>query len=306
MEYDLIIVGAGPAGLSAALNAAYFKLRSVIIESGSAGGAIMMNYPWKVVDNCLGFKNMTGMRVTQKMVEHVKAEGLEIKENETVTDIRREGNIIKVITTLGEYSAKSVILAIGLGVPRRLGICNENIEGAICTLSDPTKYKGKKATVVGGGDTAVESAIALQKNGAHTTIVHRRDAFRASEKNVSDLKSSGVKIIFNSEVKEIIGKDRVGKVKLINNQTNEESVVDTDVILFSLGTIPNTEFLKKIGININEKNQIIVDGNQRTNIEGIFAAGDVVGKWLRIPEAVGEGAFAALNAYKYIKNPYWA
>ncbi|MBU4266397.1 MAG: NAD(P)/FAD-dependent oxidoreductase [Candidatus Altiarchaeales archaeon] len=303
-DYELIIVGSGPAGLSAGLTASYFKLKTLIMESGFAGGALTNQYPWKVVDNCIGFKDMKGAEIADQMVEHIKAEGVEIKENETVTDIKPRGESITITTGKSEYSAKSVILTLGLGVPRKLGIPGENLDGVIYSLPRPENYAGKKALVTGGGDSAVESAMALQKAGADTTIIHRKDVFRASEENTRKINESGVTIKFNTEAKEILGDGKVEQVKLINNQTNAEETGEFDLVLVSIGTIPNKEFLEKIGIELGEKG-VKVDELFRTNIQGIFAAGDVVGTWKRIPKAIGEGGFAGINAFKYVKKPYW-
>jgi len=303
-DYELIIVGSGPAGLSAGLTASYFKLKTLILESGFAGGALTNQYPWKVVDNCLGFKGMKGAEVAESMVEHIRAEGCEIRENETVTDIKPGEESISIVTGKGEYSAKSVILTLGLGVPRKLGIPGENLDGVIYSLPKPEAYSGKKALVTGGGDSAVESAMALQKAGAETTIIHRKDVFRASEENTRKINESGVTIKFSTEAKEILGEGKVEQVKLINNQSNAEETGEFDLVLVSIGTVPNKEFLEKIGIELGEKG-VKVDELFRTNIQGIFAAGDVVGTWKRIPKAIGEGGFAGINAFKYVKKPYW-
>jgi len=303
-DYELIIVGSGPAGLSAGLTASYFKLKTLILESGFAGGALTNQYPWKVVDNCIGFRDMKGAEIADSMVGHIKAEGVDIRENETVTDIRPGEESIKVTTGKGEYSAKSVILTLGLGVPRKLGIDGENLDGVIYSLPKPENYSGKKALVAGGGDSAVESVMALQKAGAETTIIHRKDVFRASEENTRKINESGVAIKFNTEAKEILGEGKVESVKLINNQTNSEETSEFDLVLVSIGTVPNKEFLEKIGIELGDKG-VKVDELFRTNIQGIFAAGDVVGTWKRIPKAIGEGGFAGINAFKYVKKPYW-
>ena len=161
-EYELIVVGSGPGGLSAALTGACYKLKTLVLESASAGGALMNNYPWKIVDNHLGFKDLNGMECAEILVRHVRDEGVEIKENEAVEDIKRVDDGIMVETTKNKYSAKAVVLAIGLGTPFKLGIPGENMDGVIYSLPDPGKYNGKRVLVVGGGDTAVECAMALQ------------------------------------------------------------------------------------------------------------------------------------------------
>jgi len=310
MDYELIIVGGGPAGLSAALTAACYKLKTLVIDAASAGGAPMNNYPWKIVDNTLGFKDKTGKEVATTFVEHVKSEGVEIKENESVENIIRNEELDEIIveTNKNKYTCKAVIIAIGvLGKPRKLGVPGENLEGVNYTLTDPDLYKDKNVLVVGGGDTAVEWAVALDKSGAKTTIMHRRDVFRANEKNQNDIKKSNVKILWNTEIKEILGEKKVNGVVLINNKTNETITENFDEIFLALGNIPHTEFIEKIKVKTDERKlKILVDENMRTNIKGVFAAGDITQKWLKIPEAIGEGGYAAICAYKYIKNPYWA
>ncbi len=304
MDYELIIVGAGPAGLSAALIGGYYGLKTLVIESASAGGALTNKYPWKIVENYLGFRGMTGLEIAKRMVEHAKSSSAEIKENETVMDIKKEGGF-RVITNKSEYKSKSIILAIGLGIPQKLGIKNEDIDGVIYSVSNPMSYKSKGVVVIGGGDSAIESAVELQKFGANVRIMHRKWEFRASEENTKKIIQSGIRIFYNTEVREIYGDKKVKGVVLIDKETGKEGKLDTDVILVSIGTSSNKEFLQKMGVKTNERGNVIVDELGRTNIQGIFAAGDVVGKWLRIPEAIGEGGFAGINAFKYVKNPYW-
>lgn len=311
MDYELIIVGGGPAGLSAALTAACYKLKALVIEAAAAGGAPLNNYPWKIVDNTLGFRNMTGKQVAEIFANHVREEGVEIKENESVENIIRNEDTDEILveTDKNKYTAKAVIIAIGvLGKPRKPNVPGENLKGVNYTLTDPNLYTGKKVLVVGGGDTAVEWAVALSRAGAETTIMHRRDTFRANEKNQKDIKESNVRILWNTEVKEILGENgKVKEVILINNKTNEIKTENFNEVFFALGNVPHTDFLEKIKIRTDEqKAKILVDEMMRTNIKGVFAAGDITQKWLKIPEAIGEGGYAGICAYKYIRNPYWA
>ena len=310
MDYDVIVVGGGPAGLSAAITIAYYKTSVLVLESALAGGALINQYPWKKVDNYLGISGKNGADVASLMLEHARAEGVVVHENETVLDVRREANVddaaekIIVTTNRGVYKAKAVIIACGLGSPRKLGVEGENLENVYYSLPDPTKFKGKRVIVIGGGDTAVECAVELKRSGGDCTIAHRKDSFRATEKNVVCIKDECVNVLWNTEVKKIIGANKVEKVILLNKD-NIESAWDVDAILLSLGTVPNTEFLKKIGVKVDDKGRVSVNADQRTNLAGIFACGDIVGKWIRIPQAVGEGGLAGLNAFKYVKNPYW-
>jgi len=311
-EYDVIVVGGGPAGLSAAITAAYYRISVLVIESAAAGGALINQYPWKKVDNYLGIYGRSGMEVAKMMADHALSENVKIRENESVIDLRREANpddsreYMTVKTNRGEYRSKSVILACGLGAPRKLGVDGESLDNVCFCLPDPTRFKGKKVVVVGGGDTAVECGVELKRKGADVTIVHRKDAFRATDKNVACVKDECLNVLWNTEVKKIEGTGKVQKVRLFNNKDNTEAVWDVDAVLFSLGTAANTDFLTRIGVKLNEKGQIAVNQDMRTNLPGVFAAGDIVGRWIRIPQAVGEGGLAGLNAFKYVKNPYWS
>lgn len=306
MDYEVIVVGAGPAGLSAAITTAYYKLKTLVIDSGAAGGALISQYPWKKVDNYLGIYGKNGLECAELMAEHAKGEGVEMKETETVTGVKKLKEGLKVTTNKGEYTANAVVLAVGLGSPRKLNVEGEDLGNVCYCLPDPSAHKGSKVLVVGGGDTAVECAVELKRCGADVTIVHRRDKFRATEKNIACIGDECVNVLYNTEVKKVVGDGKVEKVSLYNNKDDSETVWEVETILFSLGTVANTEFLQGLGIKLDDKNNVVVDSDLRTNIEGVFAAGDVVGKWIRIPQAVGEGGLAGLNAFKYVKNPYWS
>jgi len=305
MDWDVIIVGGGPAGMQSALTASYLKLKTLVIELEKAGGSLANKYPWKHVDEFLGMKGKNGSEVAELIVDHVKSEGATIREYEEVKSIERTADGIKVVSSKGEYSSKVLILTVGLGVPRKLGVPGEDLDGVLYSLSHPVLFKDNKVLVVGGGDTAVEQAAALAENKAEVKLIHRRDTLRASEKKVELLEKTKVPVLYNTEVKEIIGIEKVEKIRLLNNKTGEETIEEFDDILLLLGTTSNKQFLDKIGLKTDKRGSIVVDGDMKTNIEGVFAAGDVVGNWLRLPQAIGEGGLAAMKAFKYIKNPYW-
>jgi len=307
MVYDVIIVGGGPAGLSAVLTACYLKLKHLVIEASLAGGILERNYPWKEVDSFIGFYEHSGKEVADSMVSHVKKEGAVIREGELVEEITKDRKkMFTVKTDKGKYHAKTVLLTTGtMGTPRKLGIPGEDNRNVYYSIIDPKKHKGKKVLVVGGGDTALEGAVTLSRAGAKVWIAHRRNEFRAMEKNQEDLKKSGAKTLFNSELKKISGTREVRKVTILNNKTNKESPLEVDEVFVFIGSVFDVELFRKLGIRMKGQS-VVVDNEMRTNVEGVLAAGDITGRLKRIPEAIGEGHLAVYTIYKYLRNPYWA
>lgn len=302
---DLIIVGAGPAGLSAALNAAHLKLDTLVIEAKMAGGLPMQNYPWKEIDSYLGMCKMTGHNLAKKMVEQVP-KTIDIHENEQVIEISKLKAGFKVKTTKATYTAKTIIIAIGImGQPRRIGIEGENLEGVDTEIKSPAKFKGKKVAVIGGGDTAVEYAISLSQAGADVRLIHRRDALRATGAKAKELANTNVHVMFNCEVGKIHGTRHVEKIDCSNNKTGEKQTFEVDQVFECIGNMPSRDFLEKTGIKM-EKIHPETKPNFETNITGLYVAGDITGKLMKISEAVAEGNRALLSAYSFLKSPYWA
>jgi thioredoxin reductase (NADPH) len=306
MKYDLIIIGAGPAGLSAALDAEYLKLETLVLEARKAGGALEQMYPWKHVDSYLGFNGMLGRDVADKIVAHAKAAGVNINELEEVEEIKDlAGKGFKVVTKKGGYEAMTIIIATGVrGVPRKLGVPGEQLDGVSYFLPDPKKFRGKRVLVIGGGDSAADSALGLNSAKAKVWLAHRRDDLRAQDESKLGLKKSRVKIFWNTEVDSIAGKKRVEKVVLLNNKTREKTELPIDHVIICVGSSPSQDYLERIGIRMGGVN-VVVDKNGMTSVPGIFAAGDIVSDIKRIPQALATGERAVYSAYKYIKNPYW-
>ncbi len=309
MLYDLIIVGAGPAGLSASLTACYLKLKHIVLEASIAGGALRRRYPYKKVDSVLGFKGAKGKEVAERFVGHVKSEGGLIIENEEVKDIKKDGGkkIFEVITGKSKYKTKTVLITIGItGCPRKLGIPGEDTSTCVdYCLINPTDYQGKKVLVIGGGDSALEAAVMLDGVCNKVYIAHRKDKFRATEKNQERLKESNIEVLWNTELKEIEETEDKKRVTLFNNKTNEETSLQVGHVFIFCGSALKVEFLKNLGLEI-EKNRLKVKDDMSTEIEGLYAAGDITGRLRRIPQAIGEGHLAVYSIYKYLKKPYWA
>jgi thioredoxin reductase (NADPH) len=186
-------------------------------------------------------------------------------------------------------------------MPRRLGVPGEDNPKVHYSIAEPREYKKKKVLVVGGGDTALECALVLNKAGAKVYLAHRKDQFRAMNKTQEEVKCSKINILFSTELKEIRGK----KAKLINNKTNEYSTLEIDNIVICIGSVFSLDFLKPLGVK-TKGDCIPVDECMKTNVEGFYAAGDITGRLKRIPEAIGEGHLAIYSIFKYLKKPYWA
>lgn len=308
MVYDLVIIGAGPAGLSAALTASYLRLKHVVLEAGEAGGTLLHTYPWKEVSSFLGFFEMNGQEVAEKMVEHVKKEGSEIRERENVEEITKSGktHTFKIKTDKKTYETKTVLLTIGTsGVPRTLGISGEGNKNVHYCVADPDDYRRKKVLVVGGGDTALETALSLCDAGAHVYLAHRKDQFRGMEKVQEKVKCSKVKILYNTELGGVKGKGKIKEVEFLNNKTNKTSSLKVDNVVICIGSVFGLDFIKKLGVKVKGET-IPANGNMETNVEGFYVAGDVTGRLKRIPEAIGEGHMAVYSIFKYLRKPYWA
>ncbi|MCD6402973.1 MAG: NAD(P)/FAD-dependent oxidoreductase [Candidatus Aenigmarchaeota archaeon] len=302
--YDIVIIGAGPAGLSAAVNTSFLKLTSVVIDDTQAGGALIQAYPWKKVDY-FGFYEVSGKELAEIFVEHARKNGVEIIEGEEALDIKKLDEGFEVITTKNSYKGKTVVLATGIiGTPRHLNVKGEDLEGIYYYLKDPEGYRGKKVLVVGGGDSAVENATALSLNGAEVYVAHRRDEFRAMVKNQERLFKTNAKIFWNTEVKEFVGNKKVEEVILFNNKTGEEFELEVDNVFIFIGSVLKKEFFQRLGIEM-EGNFVKVNKDFMTNIPGVFAIGDITPGIKRISKAVYEGEAVAFSIFKFLKNPYW-
>jgi len=243
------------------------------------------------------------------MAEHCKKAGAEINELEKVAelDLKGEKKIVKTNRTV--YTASAVIIGSGrhyrtLGVPGETEFRGRGV--SYCTLCDGAFFKGRNVLVVGGGNSAVVSARYLANIASHVILAHRRDQLRADEVLVKDLIAQGVEIMWNTELKEVEGDNKVKGVVLVNNKTGETMETDLEGVFIQVGEAPNSQIAKEAGIEVDKAGYIIVDSRQRTNIDGVYAAGDVtIGPVKQIGTAVGEAIIAASEAFGYIKRPYY-
>jgi len=302
--YDVIIIGGGPAGLTAGLYTSRARLRSILIEKGFAGGQVV-TIEW--VENYPGFdEGVSGIELSQRIERQAKKFGLEIIQS-AVAGIYLHDEIKKIALEEGKiHEAKAVILATGAN-PRPLKVeGEEKYRGrgvSYCATCDGAFFKGKKIAVIGGGDSAVEEAIFLTKFAEVVYVIHRRDQLRATKiSQERAFANQKIKFLWNSLVERIDGKDTVTALFLKNVKTGEVSRLDVEGVFIYVGYNPNIGFLKGI-IKLDEDNYIITDEEMSTSVPGIFAAGDVRAKSLKqITTAVGDGAIAAVSAEKYISQ----
>ncbi len=307
-NWDLIIVGAGAAGLAAGIYGARSGLKTLIIEERMAGGTTSEA---PLVENYPGFPQIIGTELADKMTLHCKKTGAVIHDIEAVTNMQLQGEKKTIKTTRTEYVTTAVIIATGAHY-KEIGVKGEKeFHGrgvSYCGVCDGPFFKGKKVLVVGGGNSACITTLYLAGIVGEVTVVHRREKFRAEEALVNDLLSKGnVKALWNHEVKEIRGDKIVKSVLLSNMGSQELKEMAVDAVFVQVGEDPNSTVALEAGLEPEEGGcSIKIDIKQHTNIQGVFAAGDVTNYPVRqVGTAVGQGITAALEAYAYIRRPYY-
>ncbi len=298
--YDTIIIGAGPAGMTAALYAARSNLKVALIEGGLPGG--QMNNT-SDIENYPGYANISGPELAEKMFEPLENLGVEHLYG-FVENIENHGDVKKVITDDEEFETRTVIVATGskhrlLGVPGEEELNSRGV--SYCAVCDGAFFRDQDLLVVGGGDSAVEEAIFLTQFAKTVTIVHRRDELRA-QKVLQDRAFANEKInfIWDSVVKEIKGENRVESIVIENVKTNQVTEQAFGGVFIYVGLDPVSDFTKDLQIQ-DESGWIVTDDHMKTSVGGVFAVGDVRQKDLRqVTTAVGDGAIAGQEAYKYI------
>mgnify|MGYP000879197583 FL=1 len=311
MTYDVIIVGAGPAGLTAGIYARSKMMNTLIIESGRVGGQLVSLYPEKGVHNFPGFESVQARKLSDRL--YAQAENLEckIREKEKVLEINDGKEDLVVVTNKGEYHTLTVIIAIGMGDfnPRKMDVPGEDElfgKGVSYLLPVKEELVGQKVTMFGGGNSAIEMAL-IADSVTDTTIVHRRGEFRADEMNVVSLEKSNILKVLNAETLSFNGN---GKLKSVTvKQDNRTFEIPTDLAVINIGIKSDLGILSKWGLELTGEGLVKVEPDMSTNRRGIFACGDVVdypGKYKQIITACGEAANAVQMAYKFSKKPYWA
>lgn len=302
---DVLVVGAGPAGLSAALYSKRLGLKTVCIGEDIGG---TLNEAG-IVDDYIGIQDILGPELAKKFVEHVRKYEVPIYRDSAI-DIVKENNKFKVTTKSGVvFTARAVILAVGskrrkLGVPGEAEFAGRGV--TYCAACDAPLFKEKVVAVVGGGNSALQSALLMTSYATKTYLIHRRDSFRAYDVYVKSVTNHPkIELVLNSVVRSIGGSKSVEWIEVENLVTHETRKISVDGVLIEIGSEPPKEFFTRIGLKLDEYGYVIVEPGQKTNIEGMFVAGDCAGgpykkKFDQVVTAAAEGALAALSAYEYL------
>jgi thioredoxin reductase (NADPH) len=303
VETDLVIIGGGPAGLTAGIYAVRSGLRTAVIEREALGGQVATT---PIVENYPGFTSVGGKTLVDIMVSHA-LQYVQIFQGEAVVDVQ-VAKPITVLTNRRKFTTKSVLLATGathrhLGIPGESRLSGKGV--SYCSTCDGPLFKGRKVVMVGGGNSAVTEALHLFHMGVDVTLIHRRDKLRAQDFLAKQLFDTNIPVLWDTEVKEIRGEERVEEILLINNKTGELSPFKTDGVFIAIGYTPAIELATMMGLEINEDGYIQHDGRHRTNVPGIYSAGDVEGGYKQIVTASGQGAEAAMTLFEDMINPYW-
>ena len=295
-QYDIIIIGAGPGGLTAGIYAGRQGTKNLIIDKDLAGGLgrevpEMENYP--------GFDNISGLELIEKM----KAQAIkncELHELEEVTEIAKTDDEYRftVKTNKDTYQSKTIILATGSS-HRQLGAKGEEeFKGkgvSYCATCDGFFFAGRDIIMVGGGNSALQEALYLKNLGCNVKLVHRRDELRCEHHLQKALEDNEIEVLWNSTIEEIKGENMVDSVTLLRDGKEED--YKTDAVFIAIGDDPSNELAKELGVALDDDGYIITDKNQATNVEGIYSAGDITGGVKQWIVACGEGAVAAMSAY---------
>lgn len=302
-DYDVIILGAGPAGLSAGIYASRAGLDCVILEKGIPGGQVLTS---PTIENYPGFPEIAGMKLMENMAEHAKIY-VDIREGEEVLRVRG-GDKFEVITTSGRYTSRALILATG-SYHRKLDVAGE--EGmtgkgvSYCATCDGFFYKGKEVIVVGGGNTALTDALHLSSLGCKVTIVHRRNQLRADKHLQDSVVQHKIPILWDTVVEEIVEGNEVTAVRLRDLKTGKVHAKPVSGVFVAVGEVPSSQLAAELGLDMDSGGFVTVDRSFRTNVAFVYAAGDVSGGIRQIVAAVHGGAAAALSCFEDLMNPYY-
>lgn len=299
--YDTIIIGAGAAGMTAAIYAIRREMKTLVISRDVGGQMLWTNE----IENYPGYSSISGFELIEKMKQQVVDFGVEIKEADVKKIERQASGDFSVYTNLEKFEAKTLIVTMGLS-PRRLAVPGEvEFTGkgvTYCATCDGPFFKNKTVAVIGGGNSALDAAEYLSKIAAKVYLIHRGPEFKAFEALIDEVKKRpNVEIIFNTEIKNILGGDKVEKIEVLNKVENSSREIATDGVFVEAGRIASTDVVAELAER-NSQNKIITGKNGDTSTPGLFAAGDVTDcEFKQITIATGQGTIAALSAYQYLQ-----
>jgi thioredoxin reductase (NADPH) len=303
-HYDVIIIGGGPAGLTAGIYLSRAKTKTLILDKGTIGGQVVLTHE---IANYPGIESISGYQLAKTMRKQAKKFGCDIRSNIKISLLELEAEVKKIVVNeKDEYTAPVVILSTGgksrpLNVPGETEFAGKGI--SYCATCDGDFFQDKEIIVVGGGNSALEEAVSLTQYASKVSIVHQFDHFQAYPHAVQEAKDNPkIDFIMESEITGFFGDESIRKVKIENQHTHEITEMDIDGVFILIGYIPQTKFVAD-KIKLNERDEIVVDKNFQTNIEGVFAAGDSIEKKYRqITTATADGTIAALNAIDFINS----
>ncbi len=304
MDYELAIIGAGPAGFSAAIYAKRSGISTVVFDRGGGGGLLQIA---PNIENYAGFDSIPGIDLVEKMKQHA-AKYADFHFYEEVKEITGSSPGFVVKTEKATYRVGAVILCTGtehkkLDVPGEAELLGKGV--SYCATCDGFFFKGKKVVVVGGGNTALIESIFLKQIGCtEVYVVHRRGQFRAEKIYEEEAREKGVQFIFNTIVEEIVGKETVSSVGLFNLETSERKRLAVDGVFASVGVLPQSQMAQSLGLKLDENGYIVVDAMQRTSVAGVYAAGDITGGLRQVIIACAKGAVAALSSTEALGKKY--
>ncbi|TET91083.1 MAG: FAD-binding protein [Methanomassiliicoccales archaeon] len=303
MDYELAVIGAGPAGVAAGIYAIRAGISTIVIEEKMVGGQIVIS-PW--IENYPGYENISGMELAEIFKNHLK-KYVEPHELEPVKDISKTEDGFEVGTSKGKYEVKAVIFATGatyrmLNVPGEKKFSGKGI--SFCATCDGFFFKDKKVAVIGGGNAAAIEALYLKNLGIDVHLIHRRDQLRAEKTYQEELERKGVHIVYNTVVCCFNGDQKLESIELKDVNSEERRTEEFNGAFVSVGLVPNTELAKDLGVNLNDNGYIKVDDFQRTNVKGVYAAGDITGGARQIVTSCAQGAQAALASTEVLGKQY--
>ena len=299
-RYDLVIVGAGPAGLTAAIYARRAGLKTLVLDKNVAGGLVNDS---PLIENYPGFARGPGAELVSRMKAHAQ-EYAEIRELEEVRRIEWQAAEFRISTSQGEYSASSVLLCTGTA-HKKLGVEGEDrLQGkgvSYCSTCDGFFFRGKRVAVIGGGNSGAIAAIYLSEICEKVTVLEYMPRWMCEDfyrRRIEELK---IAYLMNVETLEILGEDRVKGVRFRDRETGEEKKLAVDGVFIYVGLLPQNQLARDLGVTLSDKGYVVTDRKMRTNVKRVYAAGDLTGEPFQVVVACAEGATAALSAYEDVR-----